>query len=138
MIDVLEVLRNAKLKKTKVRVDLLDILSTASQLYTAQELYLMLVENDKSVNLSTVYRTLEKLVSVQVVNQVLLENSKSTLYEFNHKTHHHFLVCDDCNKVIVVQDCPIDHYEDKIEESHGFKVSKHKLEFHGTCHECSE
>ena len=136
MDKYITLLKETGLKVTNVRLEVLRLLEEADVLYSAQDLYLSLTKNNFEANLSSVYRTLEKLVEVKLVNQINLDSNKHSLYEYNEHSHHHFLVCDDCNKVVVVKECPIDNYEEKLSESHGFDITDHKIEFHGKCSDC--
>lgn len=133
-----ELLESAGLKKTAIRLEVMELLQNTNVLQSAQDIHLNLVKKDVPVNLSSIYRTLEKLVEVKIINQVYLRNDKHALYEFNAHSHHHFLVCDDCNKVVVVHECSIHDYEERLQKSHGFDITDHKIEFHGRCSDCRE
>lgn len=133
-----KILESVELKKTKIRVELINTLLNANKLYSAQELYLLLVQSDTNVNLSTIYRTLEKLVEHNVINQINLDNQKQALYEYAHDHHHHFLVCDTCNEVTVIHNCPVEGYGKQLENEYGFDVKSHKIEYYGTCSNCQK
>ena len=127
---------NAGLKNTKYRVNIIELLSKEESLLSAQDIYLKLVDKKVKINLSTVYRTLEKLVETEIINRVQIEGEKQALYEYNSNIHHHFLICQGCNKIIPIYDCPLHDYEEKLEQDSGFHITGHRVEFFGYCEDC--
>lgn len=136
--NYMDLLRDRGLKNTRHRVRILEILETGSQPLVVDDIYSELKDQDVSMSLSTVYRTLEALTEKQIVNKVALENDPRVFYEFNRMTHHHFLICIGCNKIITVNECPIHEYEAAVAKQKHFLVIGHKLELYGYCPECQK
>jgi Fur family ferric uptake transcriptional regulator len=136
--NIWNLISDAGLKKTKFRMNIIDLLEKNETLLSAQEIYNELHHKDVSINLSTVYRTLDKLVEADIINKVALEQEKQILYEFNRDEHHHFLICKSCNKIQPIYRCPLHDYEEKLMSETGFKITSHKIEFYGYCKDCQE
>lgn len=135
---ILNMMSNAGLKKTKIRLNIIDLLEQSEELLSAQDIYNIFYEKDDSMNLSTVYRTLDKLADAKIINKIDLEQETQILYEFNHDEHHHFLVCKSCNKITPIYGCPLHDYELQLTNQTGFKITSHKIEFYGYCKDCQK
>lgn len=134
--DYTDVLQDVGLKHTKARVEIMDLIHSSDKLLSAQDIYTMLKRNKYHINLSTVYRTLEKLIDSKLINKISLDNDNQAVYEYNKHEHHHLIICQKCNKVIAVYNCPIKDYQEELEAQTGFKVIGHKVEFYGYCEKC--
>jgi len=134
--NLIDKIMNAGLKNTKYRVHIIDLLSKSNELLSAQEIYHKLAQKNLKINLSTVYRTVDKLVETEIINKVQIENEKQAFYEYNHNVHHHFLICQGCNKIIPIYNCPLHDYESKLEKELNFQVTGHRVEFFGYCQDC--
>ncbi len=136
--NIVKTLVESGLKKTKYRVNIIDILQKSKQLLSAQDIYEILNNNKIKVNLSTVYRTLEKLTENKIINKIEIEQENKSLYEFNRQEHHHFLICKNCNKIEPIYNCPLHDYEDTLQKQTGFQITGHKIEFYGYCKKCQK
>lgn len=125
------------LRVTDVRVKILGMLDDTDTPLTAEEIFTSLRNILPSVNLSTVYRTMEALLkNGLIVKTTLLDHNKS-LYEYKRVEHKHHLVCTVCNRMISIEDCPIDdEYAKEMCNKQGFELTGHKLEIYGLCPDC--
>jgi len=124
-------LKELSLKNTKVRREIFQILSKASNPIDAP----YLVEHIK-VNKSSIYRELKVLVSKGVVIEIDFGEGKKR-YDLATVNHHHHLVCTSCKSISEMklkQD--LDNIEKEIEKDTSFKVQRHNLEFFGLCANC--
>lgn len=135
---IIQKILEAGLKKTDNRINIIEILEKTNQLLSAQDIYDQLNLGDRRVNLSTIYRTLDVLAENKIINRVSMSNEKQALYEYNHQTHHHFIVCKECNKIVSLYDCPLHAYEKELQENTGFLITGHRIEFYGYCKDCQE
>ncbi|QWB99474.1 transcriptional repressor [Mycoplasmatota bacterium] len=136
--SIISKITEAGLKKTKYRVNIIDLLEKSNTLLSAQDIHTQLIKNKTKVNLSTVYRTLDKLTENGIINKVDIEQEKQSLYEYNRDEHHHFLICKNCNKIETIYNCPLHDYEQEIMKDSGFYITGHKIEFYGYCKECQK
>jgi Fe2+ or Zn2+ uptake regulation protein len=88
---------------------------------------------DKKLSLTSVYRALNQLVDEAEVKPLNF-NDGQVRYELNHHLHHHHLVCTRCDRVQVLDLCPM---EPMLQQLKGhFQVSYHNFEVFGLCGEC--
>ncbi|HZK84143.1 MAG TPA: Fur family transcriptional regulator [Desulfosporosinus sp.] len=130
-----EILRREGMKSTKHRNAILLFLEQAKHPVTAEELYISLMEETTTINLSTVYRTLDVFVSKNLVIKSTMDDGKAR-YELNQHEHKHHLFCVGCHKVISIEDCPIGELQEILKKKIDFDVTGHKLEIYGYCHDC--
>lgn len=134
--DFKDVLNKNGLKYTKQRELVLEVIEKSGKPVTAEQIFLKLENIDRTVNLSTVYRTLSILTGKGLIIKTDFEEDNKSLYEINHMEHKHYAVCLGCKKMFSLDDCPFEEYEKKIEDKTGFNVVGHKLEIFGYCENC--
>ncbi len=107
---------------------------------TAEEIYDEVKKNCPDIGLATVYRTVLLLEEVGVIYKLDLNDgcSRYELVHSNEEHRHHHLVCNECKRVIEVEDDLLDELENSIQESYGFKILDHSVKFFGVCSECKE
>ena len=128
-------LRNHGHKITNSRKEIVRIFSLTEKPLTAKEIYTKLHSKKLNVNKTTVYRELQFLSDKNYLNKVHLKPSE-TSYESKELLHHHHLVCESCGKIDNVTNCLAEELEGKILKNKGFKITRHSLEFFGTCAKC--
>lgn len=126
------------LKVTKHRKSVLDVIENSSQPITAEDIYMILKQQDVSINLSSVYRILDTLVLSSIVNKFSFNDNNKTLYELNSQDHKHHLICCNCKRVFPISGCPLAKYEEQLELTMDFEITNHKLEIYGYCKECKK
>ena len=122
------------MRNTRQREVILRILRGTRSHPTADWIYEEARKEMPHISKGTVYRNLQVL---QENGQVLELNLDGTLsrYEAKQENHYHFR-CERCGRVIDIDE-PIDRKLDrKIARKTGLKISCHRLEFHGLCHDC--
>ena len=129
-------LKSANLKSTRKRLVILSVLNNSISPLTSEEI---LEEASKEVdmNLSTIYRALAALTEKGILLKQLSNDGK-TYYQINNRQHKHQLVCSLCNKVVLVDCCPLKKFENELCEDTGFTITSHNLEFSGICPECAK
>lgn len=130
-------LRQVGLKQTRQRTIMLDVLYNSKDLLSAEDLFSAIKKRGVSMSLSTVYRILESFTEKGLVTAMTLETSKQVRYEITHTHHGHHLICLACNKVIHVEGCPLEDYEEKLAKKHRFQIDDHTLNFYGYCETCT-
>lgn len=132
------VLEKAGLKKTYPRKIILGLFEDRDQFLSADDIATVFQEAGHSVPLSTIYRILDQFVEKHLVSEVHIETAQVKLYERAHAHHAHHLICTECEKIIHVESCPVHDYEGDLEDTHGFKVTHHTLNFYGLCEACQK
>jgi Fe2+ or Zn2+ uptake regulation protein len=85
---------------------------------------------------ATAYRMLAALAEAGLVRPLALGGSHS-LYELA-EGHHHHAVCAECGAITDIEFCIPDSLDEKVRRAAGFaNISRHSLEFYGTCRSCA-
>ncbi len=131
-----QILIHDGLKNTKHRNSILNIIQKSVQPLTIEQIYLELINQEISINLSSVYRNLKILAEKGLIIKTSMTGNKA-LFEFNNFEHKHHLICIKCNRIISIGECPFAEYEKKLKEKCGFNITGHKLEIYGVCNDCN-
>ncbi|MBK5263283.1 MAG: transcriptional repressor [Peptostreptococcaceae bacterium] len=131
-----EILIHEGLKNTKHRNSILREMEQNGKPLTADQVYLALVNQNISINLSSVYRVLNTLVEKGLIVKTSMAGENKSLFELNNFDHKHYLVCMKCKNIISVEGCPFAEYENKLKEETGFDIIGHNLEIFGYCPKC--
>ena len=129
-------LKSANLKSTKKRILILSVLNNSNSPLTSEEI-LEQTSKEVNMNLSTIYRALSALTEKGILLKQLSNDGK-TYYQINNRQHKHQLVCTLCNKVVLVDCCPLKKFENELCKDTGFTITSHNLEFSGICSDCAK
>lgn len=136
-MNIEEILRDKKLRVTKKRILILEIIIKNEEPISAEEILDICKEKDKNIDLSTVYRNLNTMVD----ENLLLKNTNSdgiSYFQLNNHNHKHFITCISCNRRFIIENCPIHDIENEIENETGFIIKGHNFEFSGICPDCQK
>jgi len=127
-------LGNNKLKTTKARLAVLEILEAVGKPLDVSEIESELTNQSVTADNATVYRILDIFVDKNLVQRIEFQEGKFR-YEISGRKHHH-LICENCGKIKDVNDCPVVDLEASIAKKHKFVIKRHALEFFGLCEDC--
>jgi Fur family transcriptional regulator, ferric uptake regulator len=132
---IVELLRANGMRITRNRLQILDALLRAERPLSLDEIQTR-VDGD-APDYATVFRVMTLLESLQIAQKVHLNRSCSYYELVNPQQHYDHIICTECGRVTVMIDsCPVEKVERKIEEEYGFSEIRHSLEFFGKCWEC--
>ena len=132
---IVELLRANGMRITRNRLQILEALLRAEKPLSLDEIQTR-VDGD-TPDYATVFRVMTLLESLQVAQKVHLNRSCSYYELVNPQQHYDHIICTECGRVTVMIDsCPVEKVERKIEEQYGFSEIRHSLEFFGKCWEC--
>jgi Fur family transcriptional regulator, ferric uptake regulator len=132
---IVELLRANGMRITRGRLQILEALLRAEKPLSLDEIKTR-VDGD-APDYATVFRVMNLLESLQIVQKVHLNRSCSYYELVNPQQHCDHIICTECGRVTVMIDsCPVEKVERKIEEQYGFSEIRHSLEFFGKCWEC--
>ena len=123
-------------RMTKQKKVILEILRETKCHPSADWVYEQARKYISDISLGTVYRNLNVL---KEKGEILELNYGSTYSRFdgNPNNHYHF-VCEECNNLFDVE-IPVYNGLDKmVQDTMGFVVTKHRMEFYGLCNECKK
>ncbi len=121
-------------RNTKQRQAILEILENLEIPIPAEDIYMKLKEKGMNISLSTVYRNLEMLMSEGIVVKSHMMNEDKARYGLSDKKH--FLICESCGKILIIDNCPFDVFKKELMEVHQFDITGHSIEVYGICPEC--
>jgi Fur family ferric uptake transcriptional regulator len=90
----------------------------------------------RSVNISTVYRTLELLEELGLVSHAHLGHGAPT-YHLADRHHHMHLVCRDCAGVIEADLSLAESFRQRLREECGFETDMKHFAIFGRCRTCA-
>jgi len=129
-------LKNIGLKITPARTAVLSILTNQKKPVSVAILVESLAK--KSINFSTVYRTLETLEQAGIIRKVLV-SQKQSFYELVDIHDHHHLICTECEKVEEIELQKQDFKKVVLKKSKQFsQLSTKTIELFGVCNSCEK
>lgn len=120
--------------RTRSQERILNLLKNIKHSISAQDIYVELRNDNQSIGLATVYRSLEALKLEGLVQARTLANGEA-IYSLVQQDKH-YLTCLQCGISIPIHQCPVHELERQLQTSHQFKVFYHTLEFFGLCNQC--
>lgn len=132
-MEIRSELKQHNLKYTKQRHSVLNVLKKSEVPLTLNQIIDQL---DVEMDLSTIYRALDSFEEKQMINKTFPLEPSLALYDYNREVHKHHLRCIECSKILVIESCPLEEYETKIENETGFTIKRHQLELYGLCPKC--
>lgn len=121
-----ELLRKNKLKITRQRLEILNLINTLDDNATIKN-----ISSKMKIDNSTMYRIIELLLEKNIIEKNL--NYDNEIYFKIKENHIHYIKCIKCHKKEKIEICPIENIEEK-----GFKILNHKIEIDGICTDCFE
>lgn len=123
-------------KTTKQRKAIIQLLEEHITPLHAEEIFLKLKEKGINLSLSTVYRNLDMLQKQGLVVKAYMLNEDKARFGLASKKN--YLVCQNCKKIVIIDNCPFEKFKEELIEVHGFDILGHSIEVYGICPECKE
>lgn len=120
-----EILNSNHIRATNQRVEILELIYE-KKIITIKELERQL----KSIDPSTIYRTLELFLNRNIIEKEI-DNNK-VIYSL-HEGHKHYIKCIKCNEIQEIKTCPIEQ-----SELNGFIITNHSIKIDGICKNCNK
>lgn len=129
------------------REAVIEILSCSKGHLSAEDIYMKLRTRYPNIGLTTVYRTLDVLAALGMVYRFDFGDNRSR-YELAEgpkaPSHHHHLVCTECNRIIDYEDFIdkelelLKQTEKSLSKKYDFKINDHVIQFYGLCEKCNK
>jgi len=124
-------------RATRTRATIRHALDQLDTFVSAQQLHSYIAENDGSVGLATVYRTLQLLASDGDVDALRDDDGEMLYRKCDRGHHHHHLICRECGKTVEIGAKEIETWADSVAKHHGFTSVDHMVELFGYCSDCA-
>lgn len=134
----LEILNKVGLKKTEIRVLLLDFLSKNKKPISAAQILIELKKN--KLDQVTIYRTLETFLEKGLIKKVETGKREAEYELIDEKNDHHHMICIKCNQIEDFIGCDgLKIVENALKKSKNFKkISHHSFDLFGICNTCDK
>ncbi len=126
-----------KLRSTRQRAAVADVLSGVSDFRSAQDIHALLRSRGEAVGLTTVYRTLASLAESGDVDAIRTDDGETVYRRCTSSRHHHHVVCRSCGRTVEVQGPAVERWAERVAGEAGFVDVTHTLEVFGTCGPCA-
>ena len=133
--DITRALEEQGYRLTPQRMMVLDAIEKSEHHISAEEIYAQVAARYHHVNISTVYRTMELLKRLGLVTETDLGGGR-VRYHPSHKGQHHHLVCQQCGRVIDLDEAVFYPLKDSLRREYDFEPDMKHLAIFGLCAEC--
>jgi Fur family transcriptional regulator, ferric uptake regulator len=137
LAEIIKRLHKAGHKVTPQRLTIISVILESTELLTPAAVFKIVQMKDSQIGEVTVYRTLNILAETDLVC-VLHTDGNVQSYIGRPAEHHDHLICSGCGKVVNFTDCNILDLEKRLKTETGFDIREHRLDFYGTCGNCSK
>jgi Fur family ferric uptake transcriptional regulator len=120
---------------TPQRLMILSAIESSEDHISAEEIYAQVAAKYPHVNISTVYRTLELLKRLGMVYEIDLGEGRIR-YHAEGSGHHHHLVCQNCNRVIDIDESTLSSLRDILLRDYNFRAELRHVAIFGLCEDC--
>lgn len=134
MRQTAQILKDKGLKVTPQRIAIYNMLAHSTEHPNAETIYKTLEEENPTMSLGTVYKTLDYFKQYGLVQELNVGTSSSR-YDAIATSHPH-TVCTTCGKVDDLFTDALDEICEKIAATVNFKLAFEQLILYGTCAEC--
>jgi Fur family ferric uptake transcriptional regulator len=134
-IDITKSLSEQGYRMTPQRMMVLAAIENSDHHISAEEIYAQVITRYPHLNISTVYRTLELLHKLGLVTETDLGGGR-VRYHPADKGHHHHLVCQECGKVIDLDESVLENLRQVLRRDYKFDPDIRHLAFFGLCADC--
>ena len=135
---IVDLLRTHGMRITKNRVQILESMLKAEKPLSLDEIQGRSCNGAESPDYATVFRVMTLLENLQVAQKVNLNRACSYYELVNPQQHYDHIICTECGRVtLIVDSCPVEKVERKIEKRYGYSDIRHSLEYFGKCRECT-
>jgi Fur family ferric uptake transcriptional regulator len=122
---------------TSQRRLLLELIREVDGHIDARELYRLANSKGEFISPATIYRSLNLFKQLGLVDERRLGKMRC-YYEIKRLSDHQHLVCQCCGKIIEIESPLMRKLVSKVQDEHGFKVTKAELYLEGYCEQCEE
>lgn len=129
-----QILKHNNVSVTSVRRAIFDALAETDKPLKNGEIAALV----PSVDRASVYRTLELFDRLGLTTTVIRGWTPFTELAEPFKYHHHHIICQECGRVVEIENETLEDVLNLIATRHDFTLSKHTVELVGTCSNCKQ
>ena len=129
-------MKGIKFAITKRQDHILEELRKCEDELSGQEIHRQLVNGNKSMGLTTVYRNLQVLIKHGLIRSRHLPTGEVLYTPVDRDIHH--LTCVQCGETSRIEGCPVKGIQAPQKNQKKFQFLFHTLEFFGVCQDCNQ
>lgn len=129
-------LRERNLPVTQQRMTIADIVLTAEDHMSAEDVGAAARSRGATIGTATIYRTLDVLVESGLVVARDFGEGFRRFEPARDTPNHEHLLCTSCGKVVEFRDERLDRMTTLHAEAHGYARQRHRLVIYGVCSDC--
>ena len=133
--DIVNMLSEEGYRLTPQRMMVLAAIESSKNHISAEEIYAQVIAKYPHVNISTVYRTMELLKRLGLVTETDLGGGR-VRYHPVHKGRHHHLVCQECGRIIDLDEPVLYSLKDTLRREYDFEADLKHMAIFGRCARC--
>ena len=135
--EIIVKLRNLNFRITPQRVAILKIFLNSQDHPGVEQVYAQVKADFPSTSLATVYKTVNLLKEVGEILEIGFADGGNR-YDGNKPYPHPHLICTRCKKIMDPDIGPIDQMTHELEQTSGYRIVSHQIEFFGICPACQQ
>ena len=112
------------------------------ELFSAEDLMLILRQQGENIGLSTIYRNLDKMVSQDILARIIPSNGSGAKYEYLDKGEsadcHYHMVCEECGQTLHVNCGQLARLASHMASDHNFILDRRRTVLYGRCGDCAK
>ncbi|WP_104183571.1 Fur family transcriptional regulator [Mycobacterium avium] len=126
-------------RSTTKRQAVLDVLSSAENFRSAQQLYLEVCRQQETrIALTTVYRILHALTEESVAETQRAEDGELLYRLRTGSGHRHYLLCRRCGDAVAFIPTALEKHTTELATLHQYADVSHYIDLYGTCSRCRD
>lgn len=133
--QMLEIMSQNGWRITDQRRTLAELFAGNDAYMTPKDVYEHMRTKYPGVSFDTVYRNLRMLSEMGVLEQFYFLDGGLKFRGGCQMSHHHHLICTNCEKTVSLDYCPMD---ESLQLPEDFQVMSHRFEVFGLCKGCQE
>jgi len=131
--QMLEIMAKNGWRITDQRRTLAQLFAESDAYLTPKDVYEHMRTKYPGVSFDTVYRNLRMLSEMGVLEQFYFLDGGLKFRGGCLTSHHHHLICTNCEKTLSFEYCPMDQ---SIKLPEDFRILNHRFEIYGLCKDC--
>lgn len=126
-------------KFTKQRQIIFEALNNSVHKHlTPEELFSIVHEENKSIGIATIYRTLNIFEELGIVQKQEFKDSINKYELVGENQHHDHLICTNCGHIYEGQMFSMEKLKKYIKHNYDFDMKDYSLKIYGLCSKCKE
>lgn len=135
--EIIDKLRDLNFRITPQRLAILKIFLKSQDHPSVEQVYALVKADFPSTSLATVYKTVNLLKDVGEILEIGFADGVNR-YDGNKPYPHPHLICTKCKKIMDPEIDFVEQIASELEQSSGYRIVSHQIEFFGICPACQE